>query len=149
MDWDVFIISVGDGEGKQTGILASWVQQASFEPPMISFAVQQKRYLNDWLKKNPQIVVNTVGQKQFEFLKHFGKGFEPDQPAFEELEIERSSNGLSILKTALGYLEATVVSNQAAGDHLVYFAEVTGGCLFDRDEAIEPMVHIRKDGFGY
>ena len=32
----VFILVGGDGAGRRTGLLTSWVQQASFEPPQVT-----------------------------------------------------------------------------------------------------------------
>ena len=46
----VFILVAGDGSGLRTGLLTSWVQQASFEPPQVTIAVNKSRYLIDWLK---------------------------------------------------------------------------------------------------
>ena len=42
----VFILTCSDGAGHETGMLASWVQQASFDPPMLALAVEQ--YVGDW-----------------------------------------------------------------------------------------------------
>ena len=46
----VFILVAGDGTGRRTGLLTSWVQQASFEPPQVTIAVNKSRYLIDWLQ---------------------------------------------------------------------------------------------------
>ena len=35
----VFILTASSGDGQETGMLASWVQQASFDPPAITVAV--------------------------------------------------------------------------------------------------------------
>ena len=81
----VFILTAADAEGRETGMLASWVQQAGFEPPCITVGVNHDRYLNGWLEQNPYVALNLVGDGQFEWLKHFGKGFEPDEDAFSEI----------------------------------------------------------------
>ncbi len=145
----VFILTASDGNGRETGMLASWVQQASFEPPMVSVAVNAKRYLNDWLAAEPRIALSLVGKSQTRFLKHFGRGFEPDQPAFEGLEVRRGTVGLPVLADALGYLEGQVVSKMTAGDHIVYFVEISGAGAGASLGEEEPMVHIRKNGFNY
>ena len=36
----IFILTVGTGD-RATGMLASWVMQAGFEPPMVTVAVKQ------------------------------------------------------------------------------------------------------------
>jgi flavin reductase (DIM6/NTAB) family NADH-FMN oxidoreductase RutF len=145
----VFILTVSDGAGRETGMLASWVQQASFAPPMVSVAINRKRYVHDWLTKSPQVVLSLVGESQKEFLKHFGKGFEPHEPAFEGLEVAQGATGLTALTDTLGYLEGRVTGQADAGDHVVYLVEVTGGSSGPRLAHEKPMVHIRKNGFNY
>lgn len=145
----VFILTATDGAGRETGMLASWVQQASFDPPMISVAVNRKRYLNDWLNKAPRLALSLVGRSQGKFLKHFGRGFEPDQPAFEGIETLRNSTGLPLLAGALGYLEGEIVAMTDAGDHCVYFVRVDAAGSGPDLANEEPMVHIRKNGFNY
>ncbi len=145
----VFILTAEDGNGRSTGMLASWVMQASFQPPMITVAVNQSRYLNQWLKDSPNVVLNLVGENQMEFLKQYGKGFEPDEPAFEGMETKLSDSGLPILTSAIGYLEGKSVNSVTCGDHKIFLIELTGGELTSSDELPSPMVHIRKNGFNY
>lgn len=145
----VFIVTAGDGEGLETGLLASWIQQAGFEPPTISVAVNKSRYLNDWLAKHPRLVINVVGDKQFEFLKHFGKGFEPEQPAFEGLMIERAKNGLPVLADAIGFLEGSITGQVESGDHTIYLVEIEHAGAHETLDESQPYVHVRKSGFGY
>ncbi|MDA1015921.1 MAG: flavin reductase family protein [Planctomycetota bacterium] len=145
----VFIVTASDGDGRETGLLASWIQQAGFAPPTISVAVNRSRYLNDWLAKNPRLVINIVGDNQFEFLKHFGKGFEADQAAFEGLTLGRATNGLPVLLDAIGFLEGSVTVRIESGDHTIYLVEIeNAGAHVSLDET-KPYVHVRKNGFGY
>lgn len=143
----VFILTAIDGQGHSTGMLASWVQQAGFNPPSLTVAVNAKRYVNDWLKASPKLAINLVGEGQTHLLKHFGRGFEPDQAAFEGLSIAESRLGLPILSDAVGYLEGTVTAQMEAGDHIIYLLQIEHGQELLTD--IKPMVHIRKNGFGY
>lgn len=145
----VFILTATDGQGRSTGMLASWVQQASFEPPMLTVAVNAKRYLNDWLNASPQMALNLIGDGQHSFLKHFGRGFEPDQKAFEGIDTSESELGLPVLSEALGYMEGTIQTHFAAGDHVLYLLEVQHAKASEKIGEVKPMVHIRKNGFGY
>lgn len=145
------ILIAGDGNGRTTGMLASWVQQASFEPPAVTVAVNKKRYLNDWLEKSPHVVLNLVAESQNEMLKQFGKGFEPDEPAFEGVETGTAQNGLPTLTRAIGYLEGTVQNKMDAGDHFVYLVELStaGSANPESLPSAAPWTHIRKNGFSY
>lgn len=145
----VFILTVSDGAGKETGMLASWVQQASFEPPIVSVAVNSKRYVNDWLEQNPIAAVSILGKSNSgRYFKQFGKGFEPDESAFEGVAVTRGTTGLPLLSEAIGSLEGRVVGQSAAGDHVIYFLQIENaaqGVTFKE----EPYVHLRKNGFNY
>lgn len=142
----IFILTVGAGP-QATGMLASWVMQAGFEPPMVSVAVKLSRYVCDWLAEGQPFVLNMVGQSQTSLLKHFGKGFAPDESAFTGLSISHCPRGVPILSDAIGYLECEPDGHVDSGDHRIFLAKVVRGKLNTPDG--QPMVHIRNSGAGY
>lgn len=144
----VFILTAASGDGQETGMLASWVQQASFEPQQVSVAVNGSRYLNQWLKDGAVVCLNLIGESGGKFLGHFGKGFEPDQDAFVDVETETVA-GVRVLKGAMGYLIGKVVSRMITGDHVIYLLELTTAGTGDTFDDEKPMVHIRKSGGHY
>ncbi len=142
----LYILTVGSGQ-RATGMLASWVMQAGFQPPMVSVAIKQGRYVGDWITSGQPFVLNVLGEKQTALMKHFAGGFEPDQPAFEGLAIKHCPRGVPILSDALGHLECEPVSHIDSGDHRIFLANVVRGKLLD--EAAKPLVHVRKSGSTY
>ena len=145
----VFILTVGDGQGRETGMLASWVQQAAFDPPSVTVAVNRDRWWRPWLDAHPKMALSIVSASQKELLRHFGKGFAEGQPAFEGLEIVRGATGLPMLARSVGALDGTLVSRTPAGDHeicLLRIDSATPGTLLEGDP---PMVHVRKNGLRY
>ena len=93
----VFILVASDGADRRTGLLASWIQQASFDPPQVTIAINKSRYLNDWLKAGSPVTLNQVAKGDSALFKHFGKGFEPDADAFQGVPIAPGENGLPLL----------------------------------------------------
>jgi flavin reductase (DIM6/NTAB) family NADH-FMN oxidoreductase RutF len=141
----LFIVTLCEGE-QSTGMLASWVQQCSFEPPQVSIAVARNRSVSAWLSEGAPLVLNVLDSTQTDMIVHFGKGFAPGAPAFTGLETQASSSGPPILSDALAYLECQVVGRVPAGDHdLVIGRVLAGGVLGDG----QPMVHVRKSGMHY
>jgi flavin reductase (DIM6/NTAB) family NADH-FMN oxidoreductase RutF len=128
-------------------MLSSWVMQAGFEPPMVSVAVKLDRYVCDRLTEGQPFVLNVVAESQTQFLKHFAKGFEPGQPAFEGLDVAHCARGVTILKDTIGHLECEPVRHIDTGDHRVFLANVVRGRLNHSDA--QPMVHIRRSGAKY
>jgi flavin reductase (DIM6/NTAB) family NADH-FMN oxidoreductase RutF len=145
----IWILTIADGRGGETGMLASWVQQAAFEPPMVTFAVSRERYLNTWLKQTQTAALNLLGESQKNYLRHFGNGFKPEEPAFDALSITRGQTGLPLLSDALGYLEGKIAGSLEAGDHTIYALEVTAAGAGPGFPDERPMVHLRKSGFRY
>lgn len=145
----VFILTAADNSGHETGMLASWVQQASFDPPAVTVAINKERYLNAWLAERPLVVLNIIAEKRPALVKHFAKGFAPDESAFDGVHTTRAASGLPILTDALGYLEGEVTASLDAGDHMVYVVRISGAGAGDESSLPQPMVHIRKNGFSY
>ena len=141
----IYILTAGTGD-RATGMLASWVMQAGFEPPMVSVAVKSGRYVEQWLTAGEPFVLNVVAEKQFDFLKHFGSGFDIGEPAFEGVEIDHCPRGVPILLDCLGHLQCEPSSHSDSGDHRVFLAKVVR-CDLHRD--VQPMTHIRKTGKHY
>lgn len=145
----VFILIAGDGSGRTTGLLASWIQQASFDPPQVTIAVNKSRYLNDWLKAGSPVTLNQVAKGDSVLFRHFGKGFEPDANAFDGIETETGASGLPLLKGAMASLEGRLMSKMDAGDHVIWLAEITSGTAHRDPADFAPHVHLRKNGLNY
>jgi flavin reductase (DIM6/NTAB) family NADH-FMN oxidoreductase RutF len=142
----LYVLTVGSGR-RATGMLASWVMQAGFEPAMVSVAIKHGRYVGDWISSGQPFVLNPLGDEQVSLMKHFSNGFAPDEPAFEGLSISHCPRGVPILTAAIGHMECEPAGHVDSGDHRVFLAKVVRGKL--HDAAAKPMVHIRKSGANY
>ncbi len=141
----LFILTARSAQ-TETGMLVSWVQQCSFEPPLISLALQSKRDIVSWLIAGASFTLNILDATQTDMIAHFGKGFAAGQPAFAGLEIERSEAGNAVLSEALAYLDCQVQARFPAGDHDLIVARVVAGRVLGDGP---PMVHVRKSGVHY
>src|SRR4051812_22060819 len=99
----IFILTLAR-DSMETGMLASWVQQCSFHPPMISFVVQQGRPIADFLSKDAPFTINILEAAQTDMIAHFGKGFAPHEEAFKDIDIQRVAPHGPILEEAHAYL---------------------------------------------
>ncbi len=141
----LFVVTARRGDD-ETGFLASWVQQCSFEPLQVTVAVKAGRTVNDWLTPGAPFVVNVLEEDQTDYLVHFGKGFALGEPAFEGLEVDRTSAGAPVLTEALAFLDCRVAGRCTAGDHDLVIGRVVGGRVLAEGR---PMVHVRKNGSHY
>ena len=146
----IFVLTVGDDSGRETGMLASWVQQASFDPPQVTIAVKRERYVNQWLQRRPFAILNLLGESEKNLLGHFGRGFKEDESAFQGLELVRGPiTGLPALSQALSYLECRALSHLDAGDHVIHLMEIVNAGVGEALHEEQPMVHVRKTGLSY
>jgi flavin reductase (DIM6/NTAB) family NADH-FMN oxidoreductase RutF len=133
-------------DGIETGMLASWVQQCSFNPPQVSVAVQHGREINPLLMEGSLFTLNILDETQTDMIVHFGRGFPLQEPAFAGLDVQRGQTNGPVLGEALAFLECRVVKRCSAGDHDLIVAEIIAGKLLGDGH---PMVHLRKSGMHY
>jgi flavin reductase (DIM6/NTAB) family NADH-FMN oxidoreductase RutF len=112
-------------------------------------AVNRKRYLADWLTAGVPVALSLLGETQKKLLGHFGKGFEPGEPAFAGLETMQTPSGLMVLADCLGWLEGQVAGELDAGDHQVALVQLTAAYVGPRHADERPWVHLRKNGLNY
>jgi len=138
------IITARSASGR-TGMLASWVQQCSFEPLMITTAVHKDRPINKLIDESGAFVVNLLGEDPSAMFKHFGKGFSPEEDAFAGLDVRDVDEGV-VISDQIAWLAVRVRGRHDGGDHWVYIAEVVDAGL---DSVQPPYVHLRKTGLSY
>src|SRR3954454_13606606 len=92
----LYILTVRHG-ARSTGMLASWVQQAGFEPPMLTVAVKRDRFVGDWIEASGRFVLNQLATGSKALIRHFGRGFDPDADAFEGLALRDDAAGGPVL----------------------------------------------------
>jgi flavin reductase (DIM6/NTAB) family NADH-FMN oxidoreductase RutF len=141
----LFVLTAVDGP-RETGMLASWVQQCSFNPPLLSVAVRPDRQVAGWLTAGAAFTINILDDTQTDMVAHFGRGFKPDEQAFTNLEVSRPGGAPPVLDDALAYLECRVESRCSAGDHDLILGRIIAGKVLGDGR---PMVHVRKSGLHY
>ena len=141
----LFVLTARHGS-EETGILASWAQQCSFDPPQVSVAIRKGRHILDWLVEGTAFVLNVIPESGKTLIAHFGKGFEPGQPAFEGVEVAREADTPPVLLTSHAYLVCRVTAQLDAGDHVLVIGRVTAGAVLHPGG---PMLHVRKNGLRY
>jgi hypothetical protein len=90
----LFIVSWRAGE-QDRPMLASWVMQAGFAPPLISVAVAAGRELLAALRDGQPFAVSVLAESQRGLLARFGKPPVDGDDPFAGLAIERTPAGLA------------------------------------------------------
>ena len=133
-------------EDQREGMLATWVAQAAFNPPMLTIAVNRERHILRSLKPGTRFTLNVMKKTNNDLFKAFVKPVQPGDDRFAGLNLADKATGGPVFADALAYLDCSIKEQVEAGDHIVVLAEISGGELLNEDE---PMLHTRKNGFQY
>jgi flavin reductase (DIM6/NTAB) family NADH-FMN oxidoreductase RutF len=143
----LYIVTLKDGE-EEAGFLASWVQQAGFEPPCITIAFNKERTKHfSLLVGSGKLVLNIMAKENGKTMSAFFKPPAEGKSIFDDLDTHTDKTGIPILKDSIGYLECEYRSEMQSGDHIIILCEVINGKLTNSE--FEPAVHTRPDGFKY
>jgi len=140
----------GEGEARLSGaMVASWVSQASFEPPGLTVAVAKDRAIEALMQVGDRFVLNVLRDDNHqELLRHFLKRFPPGADRFAGVNVlEGVAQGGPVLADALAFLGCRVVQRLEGPDHWIIYAEVEQGNVSDTEAATA--VHHRKVGNHY
>lgn len=131
-----------------SAMLASWVSQATFNPPGFTVAVAKDRAIESLMYPGNPFVLNILQDGQhLGPMKHFLKPFAPGEDRFEGIATAEADNGCPYLKDAIAYLTCEVANRMECGDHWVVYATVQTGQVLDADG--KTAVHHRKSGTHY
>ena len=143
----LYIITAQKGDVK-SAMLASWVSQASFEPPGMTIAVAKDRAIESLMQVGDRFVLNVLEEGKYQpLMKHFLKRFKPGADRFAGVKTQTAENGSPILTDALAYLECEVVSRMECADHWIVYSKINRGRVSNPEGLTA--VHHRKVGNYY
>ena len=138
----LYVLTVGAGD-TAGAMLASWVQQAGFDPPMLSVALGADRPFAQRLAAGEPFAVNVIGEGDKALVSRFGRG-DTGQPPLEGIALLDGSP--PALADTVAVMRCSVVDSVRAGDHRVFVAQIESGRLLaDRP----PKTHVRRRGDHY
>ena len=132
-------------QARSTGVLVSWIQQASFEPLMVSTAIKRGRPVQSLLDASGRYLLNLLGENPTSLFRHFGRGFTLAEDAFAGLQTQPTSFG-RLLPECIAALGCEIRSKMEAGDHDLYVSEVVAAHVAQR---LNPYVHVRGSALTY
>ena len=132
-------------EGQATGVLVSWVQQASFKPLMISICLREGRPAFNLVQSSKHFLLNVLGDNASAMFRHFGRGFALEDDAFAGLNTESTEFG-RLLCDCPAQLACRLIQSVPSGDHTLIIAEVVAGRV---QPGSKPYTHIRRSALNY
>jgi flavorubredoxin/flavin reductase (DIM6/NTAB) family NADH-FMN oxidoreductase RutF len=145
------VVTARKGEGATAiggAMVASWVSQASFNPPGFTVAVARERAVESLLHVGDRFALNVLAAgRETGPMRQFLQAFPPGADRFAGLELKASPEGQPILPEAVAWLEAQVTARMECGDHWILYCQVSHGGVLD--PAGTTAVHQRRSGANY
>ncbi|MEX1316512.1 MAG: diflavin flavoprotein [Synechococcaceae cyanobacterium] len=148
----LYVVTARQGEGEEVrsgAMVASWVSQASFDPPGITVAVAKDRAIETLMQVGDRFVLNILREDNHqELLRHFLRRFPPGADRFAGVStLEGAAAGGPVLGDALAFLGCRVAQRLECPDHWIIYAVVEQGSVADTQA--HTAVHHRKVGNHY
>ncbi len=122
--YGLFVITCADGD-EVNGFTANWITQASFEPPMVVFAMENDTRSLEMIRRSGAYAVNVLPSGSRDFAGQMGRSSKQNPDKLDGVRYERGPvTGCPILADAVGWLECRLVSATPAGDHTLLLGEV-------------------------
>ena len=120
-------------EDEINGMIASWVAQVSYDPPLIMAAIHPHRYSHQLIEQSGSFALHILARNQGEFLSRF-KGDDPGRK-FDGIQWEKGETGCPILNDCIAFAECTVKGVYQPGNHNLYIGEIVNANCYSDDPA--------------
>jgi flavin reductase (DIM6/NTAB) family NADH-FMN oxidoreductase RutF len=140
MTYGIYVLTVKNND-VLNGMIASWVTQVSYEPPLIMVAVHPNRYSHNLIEKTNTFALHVLHKSQKDMLKRF-KGSDPGKK-FTGLSWETKKTGAPILKDCIAWFELQVKERHDPGNHTLFIGEIVNSGV---NAAGTPLCTFEYDG---
>ena len=143
----LFILTAAH-EDHRLGLLVGWVQQASFEPPMVSVALQKGTPIMPLISESRHFALCQLDADDRTLARKFSEAGDLNEDPFLGAALTKPVlDKLPILASARAYLECEVTCHMdVEGDHDLFIGTVHHAAY---QPPFQPVVHLRDNGFGY
>ncbi len=140
-------VMTAEFEGRVLGVMVSWVQQVSFEPPMVLVALRKGREIVPLLHDSHRFALNQIAQTDRLTRRKFSDAKISEEERLQALEIVRKTTGSPVLAKSLAFMDCELVRHiDIDGDHDLYVGLIRDGGILHPGEVD---VRLRTDGFAY
>jgi flavin reductase (DIM6/NTAB) family NADH-FMN oxidoreductase RutF len=128
LHYGLYVVGSTNGE-RVTTIVANWVTQVSFHPPLVLASIECESRILDYIKLSNVFSVNLLPTGSKQLAKAFIKPGVPEGESINGREFLLSGNGSPFLKDALASISCNVVQSIEAGDHTLFIGEAIEAVL--------------------
>jgi flavin reductase (DIM6/NTAB) family NADH-FMN oxidoreductase RutF len=132
----VYVVGVAHGEIRNA-FTAAWVMQVSYDPLLLALSINPNHFSYRLLKEGRSFSVNVLKKGQLDLADYYGRSARADKLVSTDMRTD--CLGLPLLREALAWFECQIMSEHAAGDHVLVLGRVVDGKLLDSEA--EPMLY--------
>jgi len=103
-------------------MIASWVSQVSYSPPLVMAAVHVNRYAHGLVEKGGAFALHLLEREQGPVLSNF-KGHDP-LAGLEALGWDTGKTSCPLLKSCIAYMECELRESYRPGNHTLFIGSV-------------------------
>ncbi len=142
--YGLYIVGAMAKDGLAT-IIANWVGQVSFDPPLISISIEHDSDMKNYIEASKHFSVNMLPTGSTQNAKLFLKKSMPVATSVNGREFTLGKRGSPFLKDAIASMECKVLNSVRTGDHVLFVGEVIDG-VWHSDEQI---LTLKETGWKY
>ncbi|MED5621722.1 flavin reductase family protein [Ideonella sp. BN130291] len=129
----VTIVTCVDGAGHRVGLTANSFTALSLEPPLVLWSLRSASPSLNAFASGAHFAINVLGEGQVALSRRFAS---PVADKFAEGVWHAGLGGVPVLNEAAAVFECELVSQQEAGDHVLFIGRV----LHFADGSLAPLV---------
>lgn len=134
LETGLYLVGCADGDKKNV-FLASWIVQASFEPPLVTLGLKKGTLSHELISSSKGFVVNIPSSEQKDLVQKFFKHGDCEDGVVHGEEYTTSGKyGAPVLKGTPAWFEADVLQTFTEGDHDVVVAKVIDAGLNTKEK---------------
>src|SRR5438874_9913134 len=108
-----------DANGERLGLTVSSFVPLSLEPPLVGVSIAREAAMHELLREAGGFAISLLAADQEAVAQHFARGV-PPIAHWHGIAHREGARGAPLLEGALGWLECSVSSEVAAGDHTFF-----------------------------
>ena len=134
-------------DGDEHGMIANWVTQAAFEPPMVVVAVENTSKTIGMIRDAHYFVINLLEAGQRELAGRLGRPSEQAPHKLKGIKTQPAPvSKTPVLPEAIGWVECRTVASLPSGDHTLFLGEIVEAGMENAEG--QPLM-LAEAGFKY
>ncbi|UCG08472.1 MAG: flavin reductase [Desulfobacterales bacterium] len=134
-------------EDEINAMIASWVSQVSYDPPLVMTAIHPDRYSHRLLEQSRCFALHVPAKNHMDYLSRF-KGPDP-KAKLDGIQWVKGKTGCPILKQCVAYVECRVRNSYNPGNHTLFIGEVVDARICSAEKPLSTLdykgQYLRKD----